>query len=130
MKSPEVLVPAYDDSRGITAEFNKNILRRINREFGADFDLDAFRHIAEWNPAASRMEIYLASTTAQVVTLRMTGTVIRFARGERIHTENSYKYTLGMVEQMLCASGFSLEKTWFDQHKWFGLHLARTQPAD
>lgn len=125
VKGAEILVPAYDDSRGVTAEFNKNILRRINRELNADFDLDSFRHIAEWNPARSRMEIYLQSTHAQTVTLGLTGTGVYFRAGERIHTENSYKYTLEMVEQMLCVSGYRLEKSWFDARRWFGLHLGR-----
>jgi L-histidine N-alpha-methyltransferase len=125
VKSPRILVPAYDDAQGITAQFNKNILYRINRELDADFDLDSFRHVAEWNPQLSRMEIYLESTRAQSVVLRLTGAVVKFADGERIHTENSYKYTLEMVERMLCVSGFMLEKTWFDRREWFGLHLSR-----
>ena len=125
VKGPEILVPAYDDAQGVTAEFNKNILHRINSEMNGNFDLDSFRHIAEWNPRLSGMQIYLESVQAQTVTLRLTGTVVRFAARERIHTENSYKYSLEMVERMLCVSGFSLEKTWFDQRKWFGLHLAR-----
>jgi dimethylhistidine N-methyltransferase len=125
VKSPEILVPAYDDAQGVTAQFNKNILRRINREFGANFDLDSFRHVAEWNPAQSRMEISLESLKPQVAKLSLTGTVVRFRKGERMHTENSNKYTLEIVERMLCVSGFKLEKSWFDQRKWFGLHLAR-----
>jgi dimethylhistidine N-methyltransferase len=125
VKSPEILIPAYDDAQGVTARFNKNILRRINREFGGNFDLDSFRHVAEWNPAQSRMEIFLESTQPQVVTLSLTGTRMRFRSGERIHTENSNKYTLEMVERMLCVSGFKLEKSWFDKRQWFGLHLAR-----
>jgi dimethylhistidine N-methyltransferase len=125
VKSPEILVPAYDDAQGVTAQFNKNILRRINREFGANFDLDSFRHIAEWNPAQSRMEVFLESLRTQTVRLGLTGTTLRFRTGERIHTENSNKYTLEMVERMLCVSGFKLERSWFDKRKWFGLHLAR-----
>ncbi len=125
VKSPDILVPAYDDAQGITAEFDKNILVRLNREFDANFDLSSFRHVAEWNPLRSRMEIFLESTRKQVVTLRVSGTVARFSAGERIHTENSYKYTLQMVEDMLCVSGFELEKTWYDRRQWFGLHLAR-----
>jgi dimethylhistidine N-methyltransferase len=125
VKSPEILVPAYDDAQGVTSRFNKNILQRINREFGANFDLDSFRHIAEWNPVHARMEIFLESVKTQVVTLSLTNTRIRFRSGERIHTENSNKYTLEMVERMLCVSGFKLEKSWFDERKWFGLHLAR-----
>jgi len=125
VKSPSLLVPAYDDAQGVTAEFSKNILHRINRELGADFDVDSFRHLAVWNPRCSRMEIYLETSRAQTVSLGQTGAVVRFAAGERIHTENSYKYTLQMVDQMLCVSGFKLENTWFDPQKWFGLHLAR-----
>jgi dimethylhistidine N-methyltransferase len=125
VKSPRVLVPAYDDAQGITAQFNKNILWRINRELSANFDLDSFHHIAEWNPRRSRMEIYLESERAQSVVLKLTGNTVKFAAGERIHTENSYKYTLEMVERMLCVAGFKLEKSWFDRRKWFGLHLAR-----
>ena len=125
VKPAEILVPAYDDAQGVTAEFNKNILRRINREFGGNFDPDFFRHIAEWNPAKSRMEIYLESKRSQVAVLRTLALRVKLAAGELIHTENSYKYTLGMAERMLCASGFRLEKTWYDRRKWFGLHLAR-----
>jgi len=125
VKSPEILVPAYDDAQGVTAQFNKNMLRRINREFGANFDLDSFHHVAEWNPAQSRMEIFLESMKAQMAKLSVTGTVVRFRKGERIHTENSNKYTLEMVERMLCVSGLRLENSWFDRRKWFGLHLAR-----
>jgi dimethylhistidine N-methyltransferase len=125
VKSPEILVPAYDDAQGVTAEFNKNILSRLNRELGANFDLDSFRHIACWNGLASRMEMHLESIQAQTVDLKMIQLPMKFRAGERIHTENSYKYTIPMVSEMLSASGFSLEKTWFDQKQWFALHLAR-----
>lgn len=125
VKSPDILIPAYDDAQGVTREFNRNILRRINREFRGDFDLNLFRHRVEWNAACSRMEIYLESCCEQWVTLRLTGTVIKFLPEERIHTENSYKYTADMVDRMLSVSGFTRERTWFDQRKWFGLHLAR-----
>jgi dimethylhistidine N-methyltransferase len=125
VKSPEILVPAYDDAQGVTSEFDKNILVRLNRELDGDFDLPSFRHVAEWNPMRSRMEIYLESLRAQAVTLRMAGMKVKFDAGERIHTENSYKYTLQMVESMLCVSGFKLERSWFDRREWFGLHLAR-----
>jgi L-histidine Nalpha-methyltransferase len=125
VKSPDILVPAYDDARGVTAEFNKNILSRLNRELGADFDVDAFRHVACWNPTASRMEMHLESMRAQTVNLKMIQLTVEFSAGERMHTENSYKYTIPMVDEMLRSSGFSLEKTWFDRKKWFALHLAR-----
>lgn len=127
VKLADVLVPAYDDSQGVTAQFNKNILVRLNRELDANFDVDSFRHIAEWAPSRSRMEIFLESTRPQKITLRVPRLTVQFRAGERIHTENSHKYTLEMVERMLCASGFKLEKTWFDRQQWFGLNLARVR---
>lgn len=128
VKPPEILVPAYDDAQGVTAQFNKNILVRLNRELDASFDVDSFRHIAEWAPTRSRMEIFLESTRPQRVALRLPQLTVQFRAGERIHTENSHKYTLEMVERMLCISGFKLETTWFDRQKWFGLNLARVRP--
>lgn len=125
VKDPAILVPAYDDALGVTAEFNKNVLHRLNRDLGADFDVNSFRHIALWNPVRSRMEIYLESLRAQVVTLRLLQLTVRIHAGERIHTENSYKYTMPMVREMLADAGFSLERTWFDPRKWFALHLGR-----
>jgi L-histidine N-alpha-methyltransferase len=125
VKEASILVPAYDDERGVTAEFNKNILRRLNRELGANFDLDLFRHIALWNPDQSRMEIYLESLRAQTINIGLLRLRVRFALGERIHTENSYKYTMPMVGAMLSSGGFALDQSWFDKRKWFALHLAR-----
>lgn len=125
VKSAAILVPAYDDSQGVTSKFNKNILGRLNRELGATFDLDSFRHIARWSAEHSRMEIFLESTRAQSVNVSLLQLRVRLAAGERIHTENSYKYTIPMVRAMLRESGFALEQTWFDRRKWFALHLAR-----
>ena len=125
VKAGSILVPAYDDAQGITAQFNKNILRRLNRELGADFDLDFFEHLAIWNPEQSRMEIYLESLQPQTVLVRSLGMRIQLAAGERIHTENSYKYTLPMVRDLLENAGFALVKSWFDSRKWFALNLAR-----
>jgi dimethylhistidine N-methyltransferase len=124
-KSSKILVPAYDDAEGVTAAFNKNILARLNRELEADFVVDAFRHIALWNRRCSRMEIYLESMTAQTAFLPALDLDVSFQRGERIHTENSYKYTDAMIESILRESGFMPEQTWCDRKKWFGLHLAR-----
>ncbi len=124
-KDPSILVPAYDDAQGVTADFNKNILRRLNRDLQGDFDLDSFRHLALWNPVRSRMEIYLESLRTQMVTLRMLQLRVRIHAGERIHTENSYKYTMPMVREMMADAGFKLEQTWFDSREWFGLHLGR-----
>ncbi len=124
-KSPKILLPAYNDSQGVTTAFNKNILARLNRELDADFDLDRFRHIALWNRRQFRMEIYLESTEAQRVFIPALDMDVSLDPGERIHTENSYKYTDEMIESILRQSGFTLEQTWCDHKKWFGVHLAR-----
>ena len=125
VKDPSILVPAYDDAQGVTAEFNKNVLRRLNRDLQGDFDLASFRHLALWNPMRSRMEIFLESLRSQTATLRLLQMTVKMRAGERIHTENSYKYTVPMVEKMLADAGFKLEQTWFDSRKWFALHLGR-----
>jgi len=124
-KSSKILLPAYDDAQGVTARFNKNILDRLNRELEADFDVDAFKHIALWNKHCSRMEIYLESTAKQSVFVPAINMDVHFAAGERLHTENSYKYTDHMVNTILRESGFALERTWTDPKRWYGVHLAR-----
>ncbi len=127
VKDASLLVPAYDDTRGVTAEFNKNVLARINRELGGGFDLSAFRHVAQWNPRASRMEMYLESTCPQRVPIAALGLELPFAAGERIHTENSYKYRVDGVHAMLRAAGFEPQRTWTDDRNWFSVHLARVE---
>ncbi len=124
-KSPEILIPAYDDKCGITAAFNKNILTRINRELGGHFAVGQFRHLARWNDRESRMEIYLESAVRQSVRIDLLDSVIEFERGELIHTENSYKYSEAMVDWLLDSAGFVREKTWVDEGRWFAEHLAR-----
>ena len=124
-KSQRVLLPAYDDAQGVTAAFNQTVLARINRELDADFDLTRFRHVALWSRRESRMEMYLESTARQVVTIDDIGLRLEFEPGERIHTENSYKYTLPRAASMLAEAGFRLERTWMDERKWFAVHLAR-----
>ncbi len=126
-KSPELLVPAYDDAAGVTARFNLNLLARLNRELGADFDLSRFKHVALWNERASRMESYLESLEDQIVRLSRLDLTVAFTRGERLHTENSYKFTLEMVDAQLSESGFAREKTWTDANGWFAEHLARAR---
>jgi dimethylhistidine N-methyltransferase len=124
-KDPQILVPAYDDETGVTARFNKNLLARINRELGGHFDLELFRHIAEWNPAESRMQMFLESTRRQSVMIDLLDNSFDFAAGERIHTENSYKFTQPMIASVLENGGFELEQMWTDRRNWFGLYLAR-----
>lgn len=125
VKPAELLVPAYDDAEGVTAAFNRNMLAHINRELGADFNLDHFAHIALWNAECSRMEMHLESTRPQVIHLRQLGTRIHLNKGERIHTENSYKFTQPIVDAILDMAGFVREQTWMDDKGWFALHLAR-----
>jgi dimethylhistidine N-methyltransferase len=125
-KDPRVLLPAYHDAQGVTAEFNKNLLTRINRELGANFNLASFRHLAEWNAEASRIEMYLVSTCKQEVSIPALARTFQFARGERIHTENSHKYTVESVRRMLSAGGFELRQSWTDPRDWYALHLARS----
>ena len=124
-KKSTILIPAYDDAQGVTASFNKNILARLNRELDADFNLDAWRHIALWNRRCSRMEIFLESLVQQSAFLPALNLDVKFDAGERIHTENSYKYTDAMIDSILRESGFALEQSWSDRKKWFGVHLAR-----
>ncbi len=127
VKDERILLPAYDDAAGVTAEFNRNILRRINRELGANFDVEAFAHRAAWNPTASRMEIHLVSLREQTVLLPSPPDFdlrIRFAEGETIHTENSCKYRPGQAEAMLTEAGFTPAHTWTDERGWFAVCLA------
>jgi len=128
VKDESILLPAYDDATGVTAEFNRNILRRINRELGANFDADGFAHRAQWNRGASRMEMHLESLQTQSVLLPSPPDFdvrLRFAAGETIHTENSYKYRPGQAEAMLLAAGFKPARTWTDERGWFAVLLAK-----
>lgn len=125
-KSPEVLLAAYDDAAGVTEAFNKNLLVRINRELGGHFDVDGFRHVALWNAEASRVEMHLESTRAQVVAIDALDLRLRFEAGETIHTESCAKYDLARVERLLTASGFTLAETYSNRQPGFAVHLAVT----
>jgi len=120
-KDPEVLHAAYNDAQGITAEFNLNLLRRINRELAADFDLAHFRHVAFYNAAAGRVEMHLESVRAQTVTV--SGRTMAFGAGERIHTENSCKYSIAEFQRLARAAGFRPQEFWVDAGKQFAVHL-------
>jgi dimethylhistidine N-methyltransferase len=124
VKSPQILVAAYDDAQGVTAAFNRNVLARANRELAAGFDLDAFAHRAVWNPAASRMEMHLESLADQSVLLG--GRRLSFARGERIHTENSHKFTPEGVAALASAGGWRLERQWVSPAPEFAVFLLRS----
>jgi L-histidine Nalpha-methyltransferase len=127
VKSPEMLLAAYDDVAGVTAAFNRNLLVRLNRELGADFDPAGWVHRAMWNAAKSRMEIYLASRGPQRVHLPALEMTVEFGRSECIHTENSYKYHRGQAEAMVTDAGFTPVATWTDRRGWFAVVLARAE---
>ncbi len=124
-KPADVLLPAYDDASGVTAQFNLNILARINREFDADFDLDRFEHCVTWNERDSRIEMHLMSRIHHFVNIRALETSVPFFAGETIHTENSYKFTPWMIESMAANGGFRIEQSWSDERKWFTVTLLR-----
>jgi dimethylhistidine N-methyltransferase len=102
-KDPQRLHDAYNDAQGVTAEFNLNLLRRINRELAADFDLDCFRHVAFYNAVAGRIEMHLESLCVQTVTV--SGRSFPFAAGERLHTENSCKYSVAEFQRLARSAG-------------------------
>ena len=120
VKDTGVLNAAYNDAAGVTAAFNLNLLRRINRELGADFDLDGFRHAAFFNPTQSRIEMHLASDAKQ--SIRLADRTIRFARGETIHTESSYKYTIETFQALAGQAGWSPVAVWTDPRGYFSVH--------
>ncbi len=121
-KPLEVILAAYDDSQGVTAAFNKNILVRLNREIDANFNLDLFEHRASWNAPESRIEMHLESTAPQTVNIG--GRQISFAAGESIHTENSYKFTERGLRELLIDSGYGSPQWFEDQRHYFGEALA------
>ncbi|HZZ33591.1 MAG TPA: ergothioneine biosynthesis protein EgtB [Phenylobacterium sp.] len=119
VKDEKVLVAAYDDALGVTAAFNRNLLARINRELGADFDLAGFAHRAIWNSAESRIEMHLESLRAQRV--RVAGSVFAFAKGETIHTENSAKFTVERFAALAGKAGWTLEASWLSEKPAFAV---------
>ncbi|MBK5196848.1 MAG: L-histidine N(alpha)-methyltransferase [Methyloceanibacter sp.] len=124
LKKPvSILIPAYNDRRGVTAAFNLNLLVRINRELDGDFDLSCFAHDAVYNERQGRIEMYLVSLAEQ--TVRVQGRAFAFAEGERIHTENSHKYTVAEFQALARVSGWRPVKAWTDPDQLFSLHLLR-----
>jgi L-histidine Nalpha-methyltransferase len=124
VKDQDVLLAAYDDAAGVTAQFNMNMLARINRELDANFNLQLFRHQARWNEQQSRIEMHLESLLAQKIMVRALDLQLRFKLGETIHTENSYKFTDQRVVALLTRTGFRLRQKWSDAKGWFTVYLA------
>jgi L-histidine N-alpha-methyltransferase len=125
VKDPDVLVRAYDDSAGVTAEFNKNVLSVLNRELAADFDVAAFQHVALWDPEAEWIEMRLRATRAMRVRLAALDLDVRFAQGEEMRTEVSAKFTRPGVTAELAAAGFELARWFTDPDGRFAVSLAR-----
>jgi dimethylhistidine N-methyltransferase len=122
-KDEAVLHAAYNDASGVTARFNLNLLVRMNRELGANFDVSAFRHCAIYNREQHRIEMHLVSRKAQKV--RLCGRTLAFAAGESVHTENSYKYSIPRLAELAGASGWRLQKSWTDANDMFSVHALR-----
>jgi len=124
-KAPERLNAAYNDRAGMNAAFNLNLLVRINRELDGDIEVDRFAHIAFYNEAAGRMELYLKSLTAQTATVA--GRRFAFTDGELVHTENSYKYGINEFASLPARAGFAVAHTWTDPDALFSVHYLRRQ---
>jgi dimethylhistidine N-methyltransferase len=122
-KSADILLPAYDDAQGVTAAFNLNVLRRLNREAAANFTVSRFRHAVVWNARESRIEMHLESLADQTVTIA--GVAVAFRRGETIHTENSYKHTPDAFRALVREAGWQDEKIWMDADGLFSVHALR-----
>lgn len=124
-RDPSVLIPAYDDAAGVTAAFNLNLLSRLNRELGSDFDLDGFRHEARYDPEHGRVEMHLVSRRPQ--TVHLLGKTFRFAAGETLHTENSYKYPVAAFQTLAAEAGWQPSRCWTDDGGRFSIHLLGRQ---
>jgi len=127
-KDRNVLISAYDDKKGVTAQFNLNLLKRINTELGGNFDVNNFKHMATFNEEESRIEMHIVSKKDQTVKIEAINREIKFKTNETIHTENSYKYNYEQIENLALETGFILTKQWTDSHKHFSLNLFSLNP--
>lgn len=123
VKDARMIEAAYNDAAGVTARFNLNALERLNREHGADFDLDAFVHRAFYNERRRRIEMHLVSDREQRVTVPKLGITLNIGPGETIHTENSYKYTQADVNTLASSGGLALDRSWTDDEGLLAIHL-------
>ncbi|MFN3474476.1 MAG: L-histidine N(alpha)-methyltransferase [Blastomonas sp.] len=126
IKSPDILIPAYDDAQGVTAEFNLNLLRRINRELDGDIPVEQFAHVARWNDSYARIEMHLEAQAD--VSFEVLGERFSMREGETIHTENSHKYGPRDARLLLRAGGWTTCHEWTDPDDWFALILAEAKP--
>ncbi len=124
-KSKEILEPAYDDSQGVTATFNLNMLRHLNRKYEGNFDLTQFEHWAFYNQAECQIEMHLKSKKAQTVNLRALNLTVEFAVGETIRSEISRKFKLPNMQEQLASRGLAPVQVWIDPNQWFGLILCQ-----
>ena len=127
IKPADVLIPAYDDPQRVTAEFNLNLLHRINRELDGNIPVNAFRHVARWNDAEARIEMHLEAT--RDVAFSVDGHAFAIAAGKTIHTENSHKYGSRDARLLLHAGGWTPVSEWTDRQGWFALILAEAKPV-
>jgi len=122
-KDETVLEKAYNDSQGITAQFNLNVLSRINSELDANFDINKFVHHAVYNKNQNRIEMYLRSLEKQIVNIPKADLVLEVKKDELIHTENSFKFTISQIKEMSAMSNFQIQDMWCDEKRYFGLVL-------
>jgi len=128
-KDPGIIRKAYDDPNGLTSQFNINLLERMNRELGADFNTSHFIHSPVYDPLTGVAKSYLVSTKNQMVTLGISGQQIRFDKWEVVHTEISRKYDLGSIEEMASAAGFEVEENYYDSRTYFVNSLWKRYPT-
>jgi len=125
-KDKKILEAAYDDAAGVTAQFNLNLLARINRELGGNFDLAQWQHLALYNEALGRIEMHLRSRCQQ--TVKIGSESFDFAQDETIHSENSYKYSVEEFNALATQAGFVSQQVWVDDKQLFSIHLFRVKP--
>ncbi|MGD1834876.1 MAG: L-histidine N(alpha)-methyltransferase [Nitrososphaeraceae archaeon] len=124
-KDKQILEKAYNDKAGATAKFNLNVLKRINKELSGEFDLNQFEHFAFYNKEQGRIEMHLKSLQEQNVKINYLDRVFYFSKNETIHTENSYKYSIGDLKDLFFKSGFTINKMFTDKNNWFSLSLLK-----
>ena len=123
VKDKQILEKAYDDSKGITAQFNLNVLQRINRELGGNFNLDKFAHHVLYNDNENRIEMYLRSLEKQTVQISKANTTLVFEQDELVHTEHSHKYSISTIKQLFEKTGFTINKIWYDDYQHYAVIL-------